>query len=140
MPPTTQIPVTVNINSWLVKEFHNTSNLPIRKEPTLASVEEQELRVGLIEEELEELKKGIEEEDIVEVADALADLLYVVYGAALTFGINIDQCFWEVHRSNMTKFGPNGEVYYNELGKVIKGPDYEPPRLEPILGIKDKTD
>ena len=61
------------------------------------------LRVQLIEEELQELKDAIADRNMTEIADALADLLYVVYGAGHTFGINLDKAFDAVHTSNMTK-------------------------------------
>jgi len=67
------------------------------------------------------------------VADAIADLLYVVYGAALTFGIPTAEVFAEVHRSNMTKLGDDGLPIYRDDGKVLKGPHYSPPDLAPIL-------
>jgi predicted HAD superfamily Cof-like phosphohydrolase len=71
------------------------------------------LRVKLIREELQELEEAIAYNDIVEVADALTDLLYVVYGAGHTFGVKLDACFDEVHSSNMTKLGPDGKAIKN---------------------------
>lgn len=68
--------------------------------------------------------------DIVSVADAIADLLYVVYGAAVAYGINIDPVFGEVHRSNMTKFI---DGHRREDGKWVKGPSYEPARIAEVL-------
>jgi predicted HAD superfamily Cof-like phosphohydrolase len=66
--------------------------------------------------------------NIIEIADALADLLYVVFGTALSYGIPIDEVFAEVHRSNMTK-----STEKNEFGKTIKGPNFEPPNIRKIL-------
>mgnify|MGYP000311711871 CR=1 FL=1 len=91
------------------------------------------LRVDLIEEELDELKEAIANDDLVEVADALADLLYVVYGAGAAFGINLDACFHEVHSSNMSKLGEDGKPIYREDGKVMKGPNFREPALRDIL-------
>ena len=93
----------------------------------------RELRLELIREEYEELEEAVENKDIIGVADALTDLLYVVYGAGHAFGIDLDSCFAEVHRSNMSKLGPNSKPIYREDGKVMKGPNYFPPDLESVL-------
>ena len=93
----------------------------------------QNLRVSLIEEELSELKEAIKNKDIKEVADALTDILYVTYGAGHAFGIDLDQCFDEVQRSNMSKLDENGKPIFNENGKVLKGPNYFKPNLEKFV-------
>lgn len=67
--------------------------------------------------------------DKKELAKELADLLYVTYGTAVAFGIDLDNVFAEVHRSNMSKLGPDGKPVYNSIGKVMKGPSYTPPDL-----------
>ena len=87
------------------------------------------LRYDLINEELEEFKQAIDNKDIKEVADALTDILYVTYGAGHAFGINLDKCFEEVQKSNMSKLGNDGKPIYNEKGKVMKGPKYFKPDL-----------
>ena len=71
-------------------------------------------------EELNELKEAIDNKDINEVADALTDILYVTYGAGHAFGIDLDKCFDEVQKSNMSKLGNDGKPIYNENGKVMK--------------------
>lgn len=91
------------------------------------------LRLDLIEEEFFELRDAILKEDIVEVADALTDLLYVVYGTGHAFGIDLDDCFNEVHRSNMSKLGQDGKPIYREDGKVLKGPNFFPPDLDKVV-------
>jgi predicted HAD superfamily Cof-like phosphohydrolase len=91
------------------------------------------LRLYLIHEEVHELVEGIRNQDIVEIADALTDILYVVYGAGHAFGIPLDKCFDEVQRSNMTKVMPDGKVLKNAEGKVMKPDTYEEPQLEKIL-------
>ena len=93
----------------------------------------QDLRVSLIDEELSELKAAIENKDIKEVADALTDILYVTYGAGHAFGIDLDKCFDEVQRSNMSKLDENGKPIFNEYGKVLKGPNYFKPNLEKFI-------
>ena len=91
------------------------------------------LRYDLILEELSELKKAIKDKNLKEVADALTDILYVTYGAGHAFGINLDKCFSEVQRSNMSKLGNDGKPIYNDKGKVMKGPNYFKPNLKQFI-------
>ena len=91
------------------------------------------LRYELIKEELEELNQAINEKDIKEVADALTDILYVTYGAGHAFGIDLNKCFNEVQKSNMSKLGNDGKPIYNEKGKVMKGPNYFKPDLKKFV-------
>lgn len=126
-----------------VKEFHRTFHHPISDIPTLDhygneqdDVVLRDLRIELIREETAELEKAMAERDIVGVADALTDILYVVYGAGAAFGIDLDAAFDEVHRSNMTKLGNDGKPIFREDGKVLKGPNYTPPNLKTVLGIE----
>ena len=91
------------------------------------------LRLSLIQEELDELTKAINEKDVLEVADALTDILYVTYGAGHAFGINLDKCFDEVQKSNMSKLGNDGKPIYNKKGKVMKGPKYFKPNLNKFV-------
>ena len=91
------------------------------------------LRYELIREELEELNQAIKDKNIKEVADALTDILYVTYGAGHAFGVNLDKCFDEVQQSNMSKLGLDGKPIYNEIGKVMKGPNYFKPDLNKFV-------
>lgn len=120
-------------NFELVGDFMEAFGQEVNCEPTLRDQDTQDLRIDLIQEELDELALGIDNNDIVEVADALTDLLYVVYGAGHAFGIDLDECFTEVHESNMSKLGEDGRPIYREDGKVLKGPNYFVPNLEEIL-------
>jgi len=120
-------------NFELVGDFMEAFGQTIEPEPIIPDISVMELRVDLIEEELDELKVAIVVKDIVEVADALTDLLYVIYGTGHACGIDLDDCFNEVHRSNMSKLGANGRPLYREDGKVLKGPNYFPPDLENVL-------
>ena len=113
--------------------FMKTFGQEVKTKAELGNNKINELRISLINEELEELKKAIEDNDILEVADALTDILYVAYGAGHAFGINLDKCFNEVQESNMSKLGPNGKPIYNESGKVMKGPNYFKPDLSKFL-------
>ncbi len=116
-----------------VKEFHEVFGHPHPGAPTLLDGGRQTLRVDLIQEELDEYKDALLAGDIVAVADALGDLDYVVNGAAIEHGIELPVITAEIHRSNMTKLGPDGKPIYREDGKILKGEGYEPPRLEPLL-------
>jgi predicted HAD superfamily Cof-like phosphohydrolase len=87
------------------------------------------LRVRLIQEEFDELKESMAGGDLAAIAKEMADLLYVVYGTAVSYGIDMDPVFREVHRSNMSKVGG----YKREDGKWVKPATYSPARIEPIL-------
>jgi predicted HAD superfamily Cof-like phosphohydrolase len=116
-----------------VEEFMDTFGQRVEIMPTLSDFDTRELRLELIVEEVEELADAIDTEDLIEVADALTDILYVTYGAGHAFGIDLDACFDEVHRSNMSKLDENGEVIYRADGKVLKGPNYFPPDLANVF-------
>ena len=118
----------------LVGDFMEAFGQDVQFEPTWPDFNTRELRLELIQEELEELSDAVADRDMIQIADALTDLLYVVYGAGHTFGLDLDECFQEVHRSNMSKLGENGRPIYREDGKVMKGPGYFEPDLEGILG------
>ena len=113
--------------------FMSTFGQEVKKKSELSVEKINSLRISLIQEEFDELTKAIKENDILEVADALTDILYVTYGAGHAFGINLDKCFDEVQRSNMSKLGKDGKPIYNESGKVMKGPDYFKPDLSKFL-------
>jgi len=115
-----------------VIEFMKACDQEIKTTPEMPSEKIQQLRIALIEEELTELKEAVDAGDLVAVGDALADLLYVVYGAGPAFGLPLDLCFEEVHRSNMTKV-VDGKVIRNEAGKVMKPEGYEPPDLHKVI-------
>ena len=113
--------------------FMSTFGQEVKKKSELSSEKTNFLRLSLIQEELDELTKAIKENDILEVADALTDILYVTYGAGHSFGINLDKCFDEVQKSNMSKLGKDGKPIYNEHGKVMKGPNYFKPNLSKFI-------
>ena len=109
--------------------FMRTFGQEVKKKSSLSSNKINDLRINLIEEELNEFKYSMSKKDLKEVADALTDILYVTYGAGHAFGINLDHCFEEVQKSNMSKLGKDGKPIYNESGKVMKGPNYFKPNL-----------
>ena len=113
--------------------FMKTFGQEVKVSPSLSTNQISELRVSLINEELEELKAAINKKDLLEVADALTDILYVTYGAGHAFGINLDKCFEEVQNSNMSKLDKDGKPIYNESGKVMKGPNYFRPDLNKFV-------
>ena len=113
--------------------FMTTFGQEVKKKPSLSSDKINNLRINLIREELDEFMEAISNKDLKEVADALTDILYVTYGAGHAFGINLDNCFDEVQRSNMSKLGNDGKPIYNENGKVMKGPKYFKPNLDKFL-------
>ncbi len=144
-----------------VAEFHKTFNAPILNTPQIPSKERCELRVSLLQEELNELQEAIADKNIVEIADALCDLQYVLSGAVLEFGLGekFPALFNEVQRSNMSKACANQQeadetiAFYKEKGeeafseisgekinihrksdnKVLKNKYYSPADLKSIL-------
>ena len=116
-----------------VKKFMKTFGQEVKEKADFPSNKITTLRYDLISEELAELKDAIDKKDIKEVADALTDILYVTYGAGHAFGIDLDKCFDEVQRSNMSKLGIDGKPIYNEKGKVMKGPNYFEPDLNKFV-------
>lgn len=107
-----------------VLEFHNTFGVEIGQSMTEKL---QNLRSDLIEEESQATISALHGGTKVEVADGLADLVYVAYGAAITFGIDLDAVIDAVHESNMSKLDEHGKPIYRDDGKVLKGPNYRPP-------------
>ena len=116
-----------------VKEFMKTFGQEVQEYPYLPSEEVVDLRLDLINEEVGELCEAVERDDMTEIADALTDILYVTYGMGAALGIDLDKCFEEVQRSNMSKMGEDGKPMYREDGKVMKGPNYSPPNFLALL-------
>jgi len=116
-----------------VATFMKIFGQEVKTKPSFSSDKINKLRIDLIKEELEELTEAMQKKDLLEVADALTDILYVTYGAGHAFGINLDECFNEVQKSNMSKLGNDGKPIYDQSGKVMKGPDYFKPNLKKIL-------
>ena len=116
-----------------VGTFMKTFGQEVKTEPSFSTEKINKLRIDLIKEELQELTEAMNNKDLLEVADALTDILYVTYGAGHAFGIDLDKCFDEVQRSNMSKLGEDGKPIYNESGKVMKGPNYFKPDLSKFI-------
>ena len=116
-----------------VKKFMETFGQSVRTKPQFPDEKTMQLRYDLIKEELNELEVAMKTKDLKEIADALTDILYVTYGAGYAYGINLDKCFKEVQRANMSKLGKDGKPIFNDKGKVMKGPNYSPPNLKPFV-------
>lgn len=117
-----------------VGRFHQAFGLPRSSRPTAdIPAELANLRVDLLVEEVEEFASATTAQDIVGIADALADIVYVAYGAALTYGIDLDAVLREVHRSNMSKLDEQGKPIYRADGKVLKSSRYTPPDIPRVL-------
>ncbi|MBI9057612.1 MAG: nucleoside triphosphate pyrophosphohydrolase family protein [Labilibaculum sp.] len=118
-----------------VNEFHAAFGVNVEKKPVIPNKKRCELRQNIIQEEVDELKAAWESGNLIDVADALADIHYVVMGTVLEFGLQdkYPDIFKEVHRSNMSKLDENGNAIYREDGKVIKSELYSKPQIEEIL-------
>ena len=117
-----------------VASFHEAFGLPRAPRPDAdIPAELAKLRVDLLVEETGEFADASAESDIVGIADALADIVYVAYGAAVTYGIDLDAALREVHRSNMSKLDDQGRPVYREDGKVLKSSRYTPPDISGVL-------
>jgi predicted HAD superfamily Cof-like phosphohydrolase len=113
----------------MVEEFHRKFDILIQAQPAIPDGATTELRVRLIQEEFDELKEALAQENLAAIAKEMADLLYVVYGTAVSYGIDMEPVFREVHRSNVSKVGG----YKRADGKWVKPPTYSPACLAPIL-------
>ena len=116
-----------------VKTFMETFGQMVRTKPQFPNEQTMQLRYDLIKEELNELEHAMKTKNLKEVADALTDILYVTYGAGYAYGIDLDKCFREVQRANMSKLGKDGKPIYNEKGKIMKGPNYSEPNLKQFV-------
>ena len=116
-----------------VKIFMEKFGQLVRTKPQFPDDKTMQLRYDLIKEELTELKEAMDTKNLTEIADALTDILYVTYGAGYAYGIDLDKCFKEVQRANMSKLGKDEKPIFNEKGKVMKGPNYTKPNLKQFV-------
>lgn len=140
----------------LVRQFHETYQIPIKESDPSLDSSRLNMRMGLIAEEFVELIQAVygeksaktieeaysqafeldeEKRDVVEAADAMADLVYVIYGMALEMGIDLNAVLHEVQASNMSKLGVDGKPIYRQDGKVLKGPNFFQPDIKKALGM-----
>lgn len=113
----------------MVEAFHSRFDILVRTVPTDLTEETKQLRIRLIQEEFEELKEAMAAGNLAAVAKEMADLLYVTYGTAVSYGIDMEPVFQEVHRSNLSKVGG----YKRADGKWVKPPTYSPADIDPIV-------
>jgi predicted HAD superfamily Cof-like phosphohydrolase len=118
-----------------VKEFQEAFGVVLPKRPKLLPKKRSEFRHKLLEEEVSEIKQGAISKDIVQVADGVIDSMYILIGTAHEYGFadRLVMLFDEVHRSNMSKMGPDGKAIFREDGKVMKPETYSAPKLQPII-------
>ena len=118
-----------------VKDFHDAFLQSNAHTPTLLDVDTFHLRYRLMEEENVEYVEACINEDLTGIADALGDQLYILCGTILKHGLQhkIEEIFDEIHRSNMSKLGPDGKPIHREDGKILKGPDYFKPDISKFL-------
>ena len=116
-----------------VKTFMQTFGQEVKTRAEFPKKKIIKLRYDLIKEELNELQNATNTKNLKEIADALTDILYVTYGAGHAYGIDLDKCFSEVQRSNMSKLGEDRKPIYNKKGKVMKGPQYFEPNLKQFI-------
>lgn len=121
-----------------VKLFHKTYKLNVGEFPALPDTAERDLRINLLKEEWSEYLEGEMKDDLVNISKELCDMLYIIYGTAVSYGIPMDAVFAEVQRSNMSKLGEDGKPIFREDGKVLKGPNYSPANIQKVIDDHSK--
>jgi predicted HAD superfamily Cof-like phosphohydrolase len=121
-----------------VEEFHDIFKIGNASEITLIEERDYTLRYNLIKEENEEYLEACKNGDIIEVADALGDQLYILFGTILKHGLQhkIEEVYDEIHRSNMSKLDEKGQPIYREDGKILKSNLYFRPNIKSVLDQK----
>lgn len=134
--------------------FHEAFGLPVVSHPSIPSDDRVALRLRLIDEEYKEVRSeltnilekqrygheiGGAQQRLADLAKELSDLIYVIYGCALEFGLDLDRALAIVHTSNMSKLGEDGKPIRREDGKILKGPNYKPADLSELVDQVDGT-
>lgn len=122
----------------MVKEFHTAFGGHIEPSPNVNIPESVKmLRTKLLTEEFQELQDAQANNDLTEIVDAIGDILYVVIGTAISYGVadKLPEIFAEIHKSNMTKLWPDGKPHHSEIGKMLKGPNFKPPDFKGIIDV-----
>jgi predicted HAD superfamily Cof-like phosphohydrolase len=119
----------------LVREFHETFGIGAADAPRSLSQDRAAARQRLLDEEVGELAEAVASERLDRIAHELADVVYVAYGTAVSYGIDLDAVIAEVHRANMTKLDVDGRPIRRADGKILKGPNYRPPDVEGVLAL-----
>lgn len=121
---------------WYLKEFNELFNFKTRDINSPCHLPDNDargLRVDLLLEEFEEYINAENKNDIVEIADALGDMMYIIMGTAVEYGIHLDAVLKEIHRSNMSKVGSSGKPIFREDGKLLKPESYSPPDIKKVM-------
>ena len=129
-------PLNIDEAAAKVNEFHRAFNLRVKDSPQANLNKDLTiLRHILLAEENNEYLQAAADNDIVEIADALGDCLYVLFGTIISHGLQhkISEVFLEIHKSNMSKLDKEGKAIYREDGKVIKSALYEAPDIKNVL-------
>lgn len=134
--------------------FHEAFGLPVVSHPSIPSDDRVALRLRLIDEEYKEVRSELtnilekqrygheisgQSQRLADLAKELSDLIYVIYGCALEFGLDLDRALAIVHTSNMSKLGEDGKPIRREDGKILKGPNYKPADLSELVDQVDGT-
>ncbi|MGE0643856.1 MAG: MazG nucleotide pyrophosphohydrolase domain-containing protein [Nitrospira sp.] len=119
----------MNNEQTMVEAFHNRFDILVQSAPAELNEATKQLRIRLIQEEFDELREAMATGNLAAVAKEMADLLYVTYGTAVSYGIDMEPVFEEVHRSNLSKVGG----YKRADGKWVKPPTYSPAQIDTIL-------
>lgn len=119
----------------LVRDFHDKFKQTHGSYVSNIGKDEAILRHKIMVEEVDEYLVAASQSDVVGIADALGDQLYILCGTILKHGMEhiIEDVFDEIHRSNMSKLGEDGEPILREDGKILKGPNYTPPNIADII-------
>ena len=122
-----------------MRRFHEVFGLHHPDRPTQVSAEVAAQRQRLLDEEVAEVAEAVRGGELSEIAHELADVVYVAYGTAITYGIDLDAVLAEVHRANMSKLGPDGRPLLHGDGKVRKGPQFRPADIAAVLARQPES-
>ena len=123
------------MNMYLdVKEFQTAVGQHVGQKPEFPDGDERVLRMRLLKEEFDEYNQGEYNNDLENIAKELADIIYIVCGTAVSYGIPLDKVFDEVHKSNMAKL-VDGKPIRREDGKILKPEGWKPPNIKKILNL-----
>ena len=130
----------VSAVSEMVQEFYRLVGREIRFKPTVDIPHQEVTQIRqLLLEEMAELTSAMKRNNLVDIADGLGDVVYVLYGAALQYGINLDRVLVAVHQANMSKPNSDGSILRSQGGKILRGDAYNPPAIERALSDKPET-
>lgn len=124
----------------MVREFHETFGVPMQASPALIGESRAWARQRLLVEEVREVSEAVAAGDLPGIAQELADVVYVAYGTALAYGIDLDAVLTAVHRANMSKLDADGRPLLRDDGKVLKSALYRAPDVAGVLAAQREAD